>query len=373
MKSLRKTIWNVLAAAFAVAGMVACARAEMDAPDRTISFQVANVSAAMTRADATPAEYLDTPFGAYAWYKGDDPSENIDFMTNEKVIFYDNVWRTAGTTYYWPKGGALDFICYSPYSANEGPVVRENRISWNDWSTADNAGVDLMYATKAPGMTAPVTTYYYKGVPTLFHHALARVGMKLRLAYDEVTASTGDKTRWDVTIHSIKFANIYTRGSLTLNLGQDGKEWVKPDSNAWTVSGTPADIVFDITQLPTLENTDVHEIGTPFMVMPQTFGTEQMIVMEVTIHTYRDTGEGYKFFLTEDHVRIGAKLKTSAIEGWGINQNITYNIILAPCLSENSGVDLDGDGIEDQQPTAVYFDPAVSDWENIELTTNIEL
>ena len=45
-----------------------------------------------TRADVKVSEYDDdTPFGAYAWYKGDTEADNTDFMTNEKVIFDGNV------------------------------------------------------------------------------------------------------------------------------------------------------------------------------------------------------------------------------------------------------------------------------------------
>ena len=371
MKSLRKTIWNVLAAAFAVAGTVACARAEMEAPDRTISFQVANHSALLTRAGDDGDEYGDTPFGAYAWFKGEGSNEDVDFMTNQKVIFDGEVWRPDGMTYYWPNGGSLDFFSYSPYSADNGPSVSENSISWTDWSVADNAGVDLMYATKAPGMTAPVTTYQFNGVPTLFHHALARVRMKLRLAYDEVLADTGDKTKWDVTVHSIKLKGIYGTGSLTLNIDEDGKEWVKPTSNVWTTSGDAENISLDITELPTLDNTDLHVVGAPMMVLPQTFSVGQCIDMEVTIRTWRDTGDGYKLFLTENHVHVGADLSATAIASWGINQDITYTLILAPSLAVSLGTDLDGDGIADQEPTVITFDPAVGDWESINLTTSI--
>ena len=367
----RKAIRNTLAAALAVAAMVSCARSEMTLPDRTISFQVANHSSVLTRAD-DGEDYGETPFGAYAWFKGDGNNADVDFMTNEKVIFDGTVWRPDGMTYYWPNGGSLDFFCYSPFSSENGPAVAEDRISWTDWSVAANSAVDLMYGSKALGMTAPVTTYYYEGVPTLFHHALARVGVKLRLAYDEVLADTGDKTRWDVTVHSIKLTNVYGTGSLTLDIDQDGKEWVKPESNVWTVSGEPEDISLDVSELPKLENTDFHEVGTPMMVLPQAFGTAQRIDMEVTINTWRDTGEGYKLFLTEDHVHVGAKLATSSLSRWGINQNITYNFVLAPSLATNLGTDLDGDGIADQEPTVILFDPAVGDWESISLTTSIQ-
>jgi len=368
------TIVSLCATLMAVV-MTSCSRMEYDPSDaRVISFAVARHALPATRAESNYADdFSNVPFGAYAWYKDGSAAGDTDFMTNQKVIFDGAVWRPDGVTYYWPNGGALDFISYSPFSADGGPAVAENSITWNNWSVTDNPSVDLMYATKAPGMTAATTTYYYSGVPTLFHHALAKLGLKLRLAYSEVEAPTGDKTRWDVTVHSMKLTGIYGTGSLTLNLDDDGREWKKPDSNVWTVSGDSTDIILNSSQLPKLENTDIHTICEPMMVLPQSVGPAQRLEMVVTIHTWRDTGEGYKLFLTEDHVTIAGNLATSAIPGWGINQNITYTFLLAPSLAGNSGTDLDGDGFEDQEPVIIKFDPAVDYWESIELTTSIKL
>ena len=64
----------------------------------------------------------------------------------------------------------------------------------------------------------------------------------------------------------------------------------------------------------------------------------------------------------------------SALSASGV---LSFSLSFAPGASNNVevafGTDLDGDGIIDQEPTVVYFDPAVNDWENVELTASIQL
>ena len=206
------------------AAVGACSHVDLTTPaDRAISFQVVR-SLPATRASESDYKdaYSGVPFGAYAWYKGVTEATDSDFMTNQKVSYDGMYWAPEGTVYYWPGGGSLDFICYSPYSENNGPAVSEDAISWTDWSIVDNYGSDLMYATKATGLTGPVKTAYYNGVPTVFHHALSQVVFNLRLAYDEVEAETGDKTRWSVTVHDLTLTNVATTGSVTFSLAHVG-------------------------------------------------------------------------------------------------------------------------------------------------------
>jgi len=346
--------------------VAACSQVEMPM-DRAIAFQVASHVASPTKADDYAVDYAAVPFGAYAWFKSENPADNADFMTNEKVAYNTekNVWTTTSATYYWPRGGKLDFICYSPYSENSGPVVAENSIQWTDWNVSDNPGVDLMYATKAAGLTGPTTTYYYEGVPTLFHHALAQVAVKLRLAYTEKESSTGDKTRWKVTVHSMSLKDVHTHGSLALNLGEGGA-WTLPAEGTWTPAGTVASLPLDCSQLPApLTDETVYEVGTPMFVLPQPLGDANYVDMEVTIETERDTGEGYKPFLTESHVHVSGALASTALPAWGINHRITYTFILAPSLP----TDKDGAPV----PTEVHFDPAVEGWQEVALNMSINI
>ena len=339
--------------------------AQEERTDRAIAFAVARYQS-QTRADDYVVDYAAVPFGAYAWFKSENPADDADFMTNEKVAYNTekNVWTTTSATYYWPRGGKLDFICYSPYSENSGPVVAENSIQWTDWNVSDNPGVDLMYATKAAGLTGPTTTYYYEGVPTLFHHALAQVAFNVRLAYHEMEPPTGDKTRWTVTIHKMTLKNLHTTGSLTLALGADGENWVAPAT--WTPGTATADFALDCSQLPaTISDETVRPVGGQLMVLPQLLDDTNYVDMEITVVTERDTGSGWQPFLTESHIHVHGALSTTALPSWDINHRITYTLTLSPSLQTTEG------GVT--APAEVYFDPAVEGWQEVALNMNIDI
>ncbi len=346
--------------------VLAAACAQVETEDRAIAFQVASHVASLTKADDYTADYAAVPFGAYAWYKGESPADDADFMTNEEVGYYaiSDSWTTTATTYYWPRSGSLDFICYSPYAV-PGPAVTEDRITWSSWNVSENPGVDLMYATKAAGLTGPATTYYYNGVPTLFHHALAQVAVKLRLAYHEADPPTGDKTRWKVTVHGMTLRSLHTTGSLTLSLGDTGS-WVLPASGTWTPSGTAGDLPLDCSSLPEqLTDETLYDLGAPMFVLPQTLGAANLVDMEISITTERDEGSGWQPFLTESHIHVGASLAAPELPAWGINHRITYTLILAPSLpTDDNGTRI---------PTEVRFDPAVGGWDDVTMEVSVDI
>ena len=164
MKQLR-SIWLFAAAAILAA---ACTRVQVELPESEVSFQVASL-----RPDTKAVgDYTDIPFGAYAWFKGEDPADNTTFMTNQQVVFdaTKNRWAPLGTTYYWPKSGSVDFICYSPYSAAGGPVVGENSIQYTGWDVSAQPTTDLLYADKASGQTDLFIRppYRFKTVDAMF-------------------------------------------------------------------------------------------------------------------------------------------------------------------------------------------------------------
>jgi hypothetical protein len=97
--------------------------------------------------------------------------------------------------------------------------------------------------------------------------------------------------------------------------------------------------------------------------------------MNLTIKTYRDIndGNGEKLVLTETAVPVSTNISGGTLTKWGMNKNIIYTFILAPSKATGTGVDNDGDGIEDLDPTIVYFDPAVSGWEDITVDATINI
>lgn len=346
--------------------MAACSRVQPSHPDGTeIHFQVAGyrISGAETKANADYKDGYETvPFGAYAWYKGNSPEDDATFMINQKVTYDSvrNIWFTEGSTYYWPKWGSLDFICYSPYSTSGNPLVEEETITFNSWDVAANPDIDLLYADKASGLTDNLTMYYYSGVPVLFRHALAKVAFTMRLAYSEMAPETGDKTKWEVEVNSITLKDIRTRGSLEMTL--EAGSWVLPENNVWTSDGTKTDISFDCSELQVFKDTTPQSLSDNIFVLPQNLNQGQKIILNLSVKTWRDTGNGYpeEPFIKETSVEMNASLSTTSVIAWQMNQMIKYNLILAPSMSI--------DGIK---PVVITFDPSEADWETIELNTQI--
>ena len=382
---------TVFIAALAIAALASCSKTEEVGIQSEVVFQVARYKG-ITKANTDyKIDYQTIPFGAFAWYKGVNASDNANFMTNQKVSFSDPDWRPEGTTYYWPKSGSIDFICYSPYTADGTnaplPVITEDSIAYPAWDVAANPDVDVMYADKVTGLTNNTNTYYYNGVPTLFHHALAKINFQIKAAYTEVTDPvTGTKTKWDIEVESIKVNNLLSSGSFTLNL--NGTSWDKPTdadgNNVWTPDGTTTDIDLDLTGVPNpLVDGAVYDLDSDVFVMPQSLvGGSQEVVIKVTITTYRDIndGNGYQQVLQENGVEIQGSLSAGSMDAWEMNQNVTYSFNFAPSLgsttdTDGDGVpdDTDGDGIPDVVPTIVYFDPAVDEWENITVSAGINL
>ena len=345
--------------------LVSCARINSERPASEIMFQVARHSVA-TKAD--PADYKDAyqevPFGTYAWYKALNEQDNAPYIINKKVAYIEstNTWMTVGTTYYWPYTGALDFISYSPYSedgvAAPAPVITENSISWSTpWNVDAHQNADVMYADKVVGINGNVNTFNhgYEGVPTLFRHALARLAFRLRTGFTSRTAG-GETTRWEIDINSMTLNDIFTTGTLTLNLAEDGS-WAKPESNAWTPETEATSRPLDVSAVTTLTE-EMQNAGGSFFVLPQTL-ENQRLTLTATIRTYRDTGEGEQLVITEENVECYAPLKTDKIDTWGINQFITYIITVNP--------------VSDDETEFILFDPAVEGWDEKVVETMILL
>ena len=354
--------------------LTSCTKTVVEEPLKEIFFQWADHSV-VTKADPEDYKdrYKDIPFGTYAWYKAVNPVDNSNFMENQKVSYVEpsNRWTTTGITYYWPKTGTLDFISYSPYTEDgidaPAPVITQSGISYPVWDVNAHQNVDVMYSDKVTGLTGNVNTYNhgYEGVPTLFHHALAKVGFKVRALYLSATSETGDVTRWEVTINSITLNDILTSGKLSMTLGEDGT-WVKPETNAWDPSDALTNISIEGAEGELTEEQQI--LGEPFIVLPQVLN-KQSVTINATIKTYHtSTGSSEERLLyTEPNLNVTGLLKSPALDTWGINQCVYYDLVFSPSLT-NGGIDPFIDG-----PISITFDPAVADWDNVTVTQIIQL
>lgn len=356
------TIAIVLAAALS-----SCTQVKQEQPASEIAFMVARRSA-LTKADYADYKdsYLNVPFGTYAWYKGVQEQDNGVYFANRQVGFDQagGRWITVGRTYFWPGTGSLDFISYSPYSADgsnaPAPVITENGISYSTpWNVDANQTVDVMYADKATGLTGNRNTFNhgYEGVPTLFRHALSRIAFQLRAATTSIVTASGEITRWEIDVKRLSIDNLFSTGTVDLTLAEDGS-WTKPESNVWTPTDATVRRTINLDGIRTLTE-DVQSVGS-FFALPQILDKQELL-LTVDVRTYRDPrdGTGEKLIIEENDVLCRASLITEDIDRWGMNQYITYVLTIAPVV--------------DIESSLILFDPAVADWDKKIAETEIVL
>lgn len=424
--------------AAAILALAACTKVTMgDEPDaqREVSFEVAKY----VQTKANVKYDTEETFGTYAWF--DNGTGAAEWMVNEPVGFAGGVWKTTEHTYYWPKTGKADFISYSPFAgeANKRPVSptqqgstvspatnvtegeEENPVPEpvitrevkDDKSVAytfeygkfapyrvNGSAYDLMYADWYQG-NANVDEIKddersdsgYKGVPTLFHHALAKVGFTIRVNFTEY--GEGDaKTTWEVKLQEAVVKNVKHTGSLKLELGAD-KKW-HTDGDKWVWEATDEVEPLWLYKLPEQEEGQTgadagqgETQGEPavpglllektaktlmsgYYVLPQILDTTdpenkvfaQRLRLKVHIKTILSNGNTINETY-ETEFDLSQLAQSSAAAAWKMNQYFIYNICIKPTAL--------GPGGEDPTDVLITYDPAQTDWETIEKDAIIQL
>jgi hypothetical protein len=376
----------IILVAAAIVACAACSKVETLGEKNEINFNVAKY--VQTKASGSAYDTA-VPFGTYAWFTAASGSTNAEFMVNEKVAYNGSVWTTADHTFYWPKTGYVEFISYSPFAgtsdaAGSLPVITANSITYTDVTVGTD---DLMYADKVKCSENKneitdddVNDSGFSGVPTLFHHALAKLSFKVKANFTEwKDAATNTTTKWEVTITSFKIDSLYTKGSCALALNADGKTWNKPvttvgttDYNVWTVSDpasiTAAQELVDAAVYPdgvklTTEAKDLTPAAG--FVMPQVLAAgAQKVKIVARIKTTLSNGRTIEenFEKTVDISGI------SSLKAWQMNQNIIYTINFKPTAkADPNGHD------DDPEDVKITFDPAVADWTVVNTDASIQL
>ncbi|MBQ7575380.1 MAG: fimbrillin family protein [Bacteroidales bacterium] len=327
----------------AVAVLASCTKVENGTQSsREISFLAG--SFVHTRANVA---YANGNFGVYSWYNEADP-----FMVNEEVGEVESVWKTIHHTFYWPKTGTITFLSYSPFSgtnnsANSLPTVNGGNGSYSlaygstaaPYTVADD---DLMYADVVTcECELPVTpngvAETHPAVPTIFHHALAKVRFEAcATMLEEGTAP--DVTKWEITVKAARVENLYTTGTLSMNWERG--EWGKPAGNVWT---SPAGVLDREFANDVVLTESYQALGDLGFVLPQTL-VDQVISLDVHIKTTLPNGH-----VIEEDVTMEAKLSdvSETIKSWQMNQSIVYRIKISP--------------VDDLMP--ITFAPELVDWD----------
>ena len=389
----------------AVVAMAACTKVETDGnvPGKRISFQVANY-ASQTKAAEDPGSVLaeTTTFNSKAWLHANGATDGTDFFGTNANSFTETVTYNGSNAwdpeleYFWPKGADsyINFVSWFATNSKAPSTVSETVMKWGTEAAPITIVTDdnILFADEAWRYSDNAETYKYdgvtKGVPTLFHHALAKVKFNLRLS----TETPSTKSIWDVEIQTAtlkvgnngylalvnedktttgtqpwKVGTAYSTGvaATSANIG-----WARPASGATLETivetggtGTEefAKLLFEDFQPKTAATgspfqTDKQVLLPERTVMPQTInGGVVTFGLTFTIKIYHDANS--------DGVKDGAAFSTelitiedttnlytlvSSIADWKMNTKYIYNVTIDPVGKK------------------VTFDPAVAEWNTVE-------
>jgi hypothetical protein len=424
-------------AAAALVASVACSKVETIAtPDQEIGFQVASYLS-QTKADSHGhTSFVDelTEVGAASNYfksvayihaaqaDGSVAAPALFFTAGDsgrETISYDgtSTWKPAHP-YYWPKSpkSSISFFSWYDFEDKVTPSI--------SGYTADGADVTLAWADRTVALKDNVmyadAAYHYKknangdqnhklndvteGVPTLFHHALAKV--RFTIAQNPMKEQDGSSdyyTFWDVTLSDVALSSgsIKTKGQLSLTetsktTATTQGSWTLPNPAIWdnptgaqvfltTNLNNATGAIFDTdvargvdsSSNPVLLTAAAKDLsGENFManhyftVLPQAIGNDVTLTFKYTIKQYYGTqaqydsnkasilistetinvndygptvsGATYGAPYTDNGIQLNAI--TGAWANWLMNHRYVYNIIINP------------------KSELILYDPAVEDW-----------
>ena len=331
--------------------LTGCMKNEVYVPkcDTPISFEVANY-VAQTRANGA---FAYASFGVNAWSHDATTGTETLMMEDEDVSLVGGKWTTADP-YYWPINGTVDFIAY--YPTTEKPTIvydyaGADTYTYTDYTVAD---VDLMYADKAIRFSANtaaadngtdfgIGSYGFDGVPTLFHHALAKINFKVQNA--NPAENDGSGFTYEVIVKGITL-NVYKQGSVTLTNEGTGTAsrgtWKLPTDKVW--EPTDANALEPLTwtgDVSLTNDTAVKYQDRIQYVLPQALvdGKQTITVDYAVIQRQNGTEISRK----EDY-SVTSELADWILQKWEMNKNITYTISIA------------------KETTQILFAPAVEEW-----------
>jgi hypothetical protein len=320
--------------------------------DAPISFEVANY-VAQTRANGA----FDTreTFGVNAWSAYTDEEGNTTtypLMANVPVTHNGSQW-TTGTPYYWPINGTVDFIAYYPTSVSPTIGYKYDGTDTYKYTDYTVGSVDLMYADKAirfnKNNTAAENTSGinsgFAGVPTLFHHALAKVNFKVQNA--NPVDATNSAYKYEIIVNSITL-KVYNQGTLTLtNDGTDDDAslgtWTKPTDHVWDPTGNLVTLTWEEEDdaITVLRDADPVAYADFKYVLPQTLEDDtQTITVDYTVIQKHNTTE----ISRKRYDPVTVDLKTLGLDHWQMNKNITYTISIS------------------KESAQILFAPSVEEW-----------
>lgn len=338
---MNKHLFYIAAACVALAS---CVKNEVrvNSPDKEITFQTVS-----TKAGA--AFNKGNHFRSYAYFLEkdknwvDNHADATAYIDNADIYYHTTLrYWAAADTYYWPKQGSLTFFAWTDDTADPKVGTGANvscppneGIKIENYSVKVNLNKDILVAKIAKDKKSNESVTgrdWTNGVPTVFHHALAKVEFKVNKREDYPNVKIIVKK---ITLNKVSTKGTFTQGSPT-------------ESRKWSAQTEPEDLsVFTGDEEVTTTATILNPNATPgvkdyFIVLPQNFDatSTSTLTIEYEIIT---TSTSFKETVIETKA-----LNAIYTSNWECNKNYVLGITLG--LNE------------------IYWDPSVEAWEDNTVT-----
>jgi hypothetical protein len=227
--------------------------------------------------------------------------------------------------------------------------------------TVGAAGANLLYADMAWRYNATPAAQYglnglssgtNKGVPMLFHHALAQLSLKAK----GVDLNDGATNYWRVVLDTVKISGVYNTGTLALTNSDPSstqeKAWANADGKVWSSPSNAVEtaLIERESDLSVVDSLTVNPtvLLAGHNVLPQALVDGQQQVT-VVFSIYRKNANGYYSKERIKHVfDLNDFTASTPVTAWEMNKKITYTIIINPKTEK------------------VLLDPVVEEWEEVD-------
>ena len=280
-----------------------------------ISFSTSNVTTRATLATSV------ADFKVYA-YTG-----NTAYINGEDYTSSDEGY--TGNEYYWPTGGSLDFMAYSPMNA-AGLTYSDKSITY---TVPTSKQIDLLVSPLATKNQSDGAT-----VNLAFQHVLSQVTFKAKIL---------EAANYQVTVNSITLKGVKNSGKLT---GEATGLTAEGGGTAdYTLTANPAvELATDASDIKAGEDDNL-------LVVPQTFdeNTSARLVANITI---KDKA-GAAVIDTKD---VYLSLKGL---NWAAGSKQIYTLVFGDATGDSgTGLGTDENGTPETIGTVVGFTATVVEW-----------
>ena len=367
----------------ALLASAACTKVETidNTPARKISFQVGNYAAQTKAAVSFKDESESFKSRAFLHAEGVDLNADYSVKTDSYQEFFGNsgetivwdatntLWKPQSHDYYWPKSshsfvnfaswyGTVSGAASDPtitYAYDNTASAWKASLSWDYTAVLGQATSNLLYADMAWRFSeqnptnGPHKDGVTEGVPTLFHHALAQICMKVYVDGTNLSVGPTDGVAsWTVVLDNVKITPIYASGTLSLTNTDPGTaSTTQAWTGAWAGTGTAGDVAVDDLTVTHVSKATADTLVAPSCVLPQTIGASVVLSFDLDITaTYTNNAATH-----HEIIPYSIKLNDMGTTAWAQNTKYTYYLRIVP--NQNK----------------VLFDPAVEEaWDEVEGT-----